>query len=642
MSIWDAILKVINAQATPSGSGSGTISSPAPAPVPAPTAAAGTDLGDGRRLMQRNGQWVVQQPGWFFEEQEGGGPGRFYRESYDPWEGVTGKVYADQEQSRGYFDQPFTPAQLVDLVEGGVWTGFGEGGNGFDLLAGDPNGYFNTHPMTSTPGNRANGLTMRQAVEQDPYFTARNLLGLAGPGQVGALYYLSQMSPEQLSAVFDGMDPAYVQQVFDELQREQQHRIEKANERDLTDVVSGFMNPVTLALTFAGLPGSAGLTGAAEGASILSQLGSGLSGFTSGMLSPATSAKLIASGFGAAGNGGGFEEAARSFGLGQGLGMLGEAVAPALNDIAGSFSDIFDAEDIAGAAAGGTGERLTGGDMLPAGLEENVVGDLNLGLEPSSLTAEDVFSLPDVESNLIGDIDYSALAASATPPDDEPVIGDDILQPDITSADVQRYVKIGQAVNELLGSDTPEGAPQRGEGQTDEQYAQDLAAYMNLDAEAMAAQGLQPGSPEYMQYILQQADSIIADITEGMDVDAEDLSAQLRSKTAEEMQDLQRALFVRGTLQQMMGAGTYTDPFTGEAQDVIAPSGMLFNPNVAAYQRGLAGSFQNLGGSRDPLADINALLGRRPDLFGMQGRADQAMEQAKLEGDIRRRRGMLF
>jgi hypothetical protein len=236
------------------------------------------------------------------------------------------------------------------------------------------------------------------------------------------------------------------------------------------------------------------------------------------------------------------------------------------------------------------------------------------------------------------DAGYLDLAPEATAgATQEPDLLDQVKE---TYDTVSKYGKVIKEVESILGSAVPDGAPARREGQDDAAYSADLAEYMNLDAGAMAEMGLQPGSPEYMQYIMQQADAIIEQVLEGVDVNADDISAQLRSKTADEMAQLQRALYVRGTLDQMMGSGTYTDPFSGTDQEVISTGGML-NPHVGAYQRGLAGSFQNISRSDDPLTDINALLGRSADLFGMQGRADERFERAKLEDDIRRRRGML-
>jgi hypothetical protein len=212
----------------------------------------------------------------------------------------------------------------------------------------------------------------------------------------------------------------------------------------------------------------------------------------------------------------------------------------------------------------------------------------------------------------------------------------------LTGADLQRYLKIGQTVNSLLSSDSPEGAPQRDEGETDADYTQELVDYANLDAAAMAEAGLQPGSPEYYEYIMAQMDSVIAQTLGDLDVDAEDFADQLRAKTQEELLALQRALYVRGQVELLMGSGTYTDPATGIEEEVIGEG--MFDPNVGAYQRGLARSTDTLAGLRgeDAMNYLNELLGRDTDFFGMQQQADERYELAKRneQDELRRRRGM--
>jgi hypothetical protein len=200
--------------------------------------------------------------------------------------------------------------------------------------------------------------------------------------------------------------------------------------------------------------------------------------------------------------------------------------------------------------------------------------------------------------------------------------------------------KIALAVSKMLGSDAPD-APQRDEGESDADYAQELVEYLSLDAEAMAAQGLVPGSQEYYDYIMQQADAVIAQL---MGDEAEDYSEQLRTKTQEELRQLQRALYVRGQLDLMMGSGQYADPLSGNAEDVVTP-GMLFNPSQAAYQRGLARNTDTLASMRgdDARGYLQGLLNRDFDPFNMQAEADDRYAQALLEenqddDELRRRR----
>lgn len=231
-----------------------------------------------------------------------------------------------------------------------------------------------------------------------------------------------------------------------------------------------------------------------------------------------------------------------------------------------------------------------------------------------------------------------ALEAGDTPP-----------QPTEQSGINPRTVaKIALAVNDLLGSQgTPEGAPTLDQNENEGQFAEELADYMGLDAQTLADQGLTPGTEEYYQYLMSESDRIIAEALEGTDANAEDYSEALRGKTQSELQQLQRALYVRGQLDLMMGSGTYTDPFTGIDEEVIAPEGEQFNPYVGAYQRGVARTTDELAGLRgdDAVSYLNDLLGRSDvDLFGMQGAQDAEFERAKLEENDemrRRRRGML-
>jgi hypothetical protein len=210
---------------------------------------------------------------------------------------------------------------------------------------------------------------------------------------------------------------------------------------------------------------------------------------------------------------------------------------------------------------------------------------------------------------------------------------------------VDQYKELSQTVDSLTGGQ-PADAPVRGEGVSDDQYAQELILYMGLSPEQILAAGYEPGTREYYDYVLSQADAIIMQIMGevGNTADAEQMAAALRAKSAEEIQDLQRALYVRGAMGQLMGSGEYTDPFSGQNVDVLG-SGM-FNPSQGAYGAGLASDVDTLAqlGSTDPGAArefLQQLLGRNPDLFGMQARQDAQLEQAKVsESDLRKRRGM--
>jgi hypothetical protein len=208
-----------------------------------------------------------------------------------------------------------------------------------------------------------------------------------------------------------------------------------------------------------------------------------------------------------------------------------------------------------------------------------------------------------------------------------------------------KYAKVVKSLLDIFGQEegsNPEGAPTQEDAEDEAHFTEELAQYLSLDPAAMAEAGLEPGSPEYMAYIMEQADAVIAQALEGMDVDAEDFAAQLRGKTEAELLELQRALYVRGQMEQLMGSGTYTDPSTGRSQEVIGQG--MFNPNVGAYQQGVAEDVDTLAGlkGQDAMDFLNERIGRRQDMFGMQGKANARLERAKMEeqDELRKRRGM--
>ena len=232
-----------------------------------------------------------------------------------------------------------------------------------------------------------------------------------------------------------------------------------------------------------------------------------------------------------------------------------------------------------------------------------------------------------------------------TPPAEQGLPGQDALR-----YGQQAYKAYG-LVKQLLGGDG-EGRdfPERRGDQSDGEYWQDIAVdYLGLDPVTMANAGLEPGTPEYMNYILEQADAIIAQIF-GADPSAlyeaesvEDLQAALRGKTQKEMMQLARALNVRGQLGQSVSATEAVDPFTDMMQELGA--GFTGQRDVAAAQRGRAGEVKQLAGLRGGEARdfLGGLLGRTSDLFGMQSARDARAIQELLtqaEADDKRRRGM--
>jgi hypothetical protein len=596
-----AIVRQAAQQSTPSTSGSGTTSDPAPAPAPGGSNAGGSNAAGSKRKVK----WAPDYSTFIFEDEH---PGAVWQGSraLDPWEASSPVAPA------GFY----TPDQQVFGPDGA----YNAGGHSIAPFQGewDPwsGGYIGrTDPYWSdferaglldlTPGSdlwkhlqSKPGVARYGDVMSDPmaHFTALQSLYSMSPHasfrQGGKIYRARHndyvgvrddliargYDPETAQAIARGMD-----QYAEAASRSDDDMFKL---EDITkDIVGGLGQILQVA------PIRAAMLAMSLG-------GSGLFG------------ELGAAG-GAAGE------------LGQDF--LAEELLAGAPELAGAYS--------LDATTGLAGAMPTGGM-----LGETPAADYDWLSDKAANTTLATRAVADPALSGIP-IDGSYLdlaepaAAGAT---QEPDLLDQVKE---TYDTVSKYGKVIKAVESILGSAVPDGAPERREGQDDAAYSADLAEYMNLDAAAMAELGLQPGSPEYMQYILQQADAIIEQVLAGMDVNADDISEQLRSKTAEEMAQLQRALYVRGTLDQMMGSGTYTDPFTGTEQEVLGEG--TFNPNVGAYQRGLAGSFQNISRSGDPLGDINELLGRRADLFGMQERADEQFERAKLEDDIRKRRGIM-
>lgn len=225
-----------------------------------------------------------------------------------------------------------------------------------------------------------------------------------------------------------------------------------------------------------------------------------------------------------------------------------------------------------------------------------------------------------------------------------------------------RYAKkVYDAYTALAGASQDAPAfemPERDESQSEEEYLEEVGnyavEYLSLDPDAMREAGLTPGTQEYLDYILEQADAIIAAVfgenpeavLDGATV--EDLQAAVRDLAAEESQQLLRALNVRGALGQMTASDTVTDPFTGIGEETGALPGEEVSGAIAGQQRGYARSLKNLLGmpSGEAAEALRGMLGRDIDLFGLQGSADARALAAQLaetdESDEgKRRRGMI-
>jgi hypothetical protein len=207
-----------------------------------------------------------------------------------------------------------------------------------------------------------------------------------------------------------------------------------------------------------------------------------------------------------------------------------------------------------------------------------------------------------------------------------------------------------------LHADAPEivqfEVPERGSDVSEADYQTDLAQsvieYLDLgiSVEDIAAQGFTPGTPEYLNYILRQADEVINRIF-GQGADAllagesvEGQRAALQNLTQQEFQQLLRALYVRGALGRMSSQTKAVDPFTGIEEEFGVPSGR--ESDVAAWQRGLARILQEIAGQSDFGAardQFRGLLGRDVDIYGLlaAGDARRAKEQAAAEAERRRR-----
>lgn len=210
------------------------------------------------------------------------------------------------------------------------------------------------------------------------------------------------------------------------------------------------------------------------------------------------------------------------------------------------------------------------------------------------------------------------------------------------------YVKMAKKVYDLMvqmgfGQDTPEFAlPDRGENESEEEYlarVSDLALdYLGLDADAMRTAGYEPGTQEYLDYILAQADKVIAaafgdaPIEELAGQSVEDLQAAFRGKSEAEMEELARALYTRGALGALSFREAQIDPFTGALEETGLLSGEAAGPTAGA-QRGYARFLEETSKLTAPEARkaIRGMLGRNVDLFGLEKARKAGELQAMLE-----------
>ena len=233
----------------------------------------------------------------------------------------------------------------------------------------------------------------------------------------------------------------------------------------------------------------------------------------------------------------------------------------------------------------------------------------------------------------------------------------------VTGKDLQKYLKVAKTVYGMFGGEDEalRGAPQRPQRPDDAdedwqpspeqeaEYGRQVVEYLGLDPATIAEAGFDPGSPEYLEYVLSQADSIIRQVLGDLDPETEDFVGRLRTKSGKELEQLKRALYVRGQLGVLVGPGRYTDPFTGIDEDVAAQPGKRFQPSIAAWQRGLARSAEELAGksAQEGKRFLGGMFDRNPDLFRMQSQRDarrlqEILAQLSPEDDLKRKRRGMF
>jgi hypothetical protein len=189
-------------------------------------------------------------------------------------------------------------------------------------------------------------------------------------------------------------------------------------------------------------------------------------------------------------------------------------------------------------------------------------------------------------------------------------------------------------------------APAREEGQTDEEYFIEVGdtavEYLSLNAADMRDRGLVPGTPQYIDDILAQADAIIDQVFDDPAAmeSPEELKAALRDLNSRDAAQLVRALHVRGALGSMTSASSVVDPFSGISEEIGMLPGEQVKGAEAARQRGVARSVEGLAtGPRDKAKEkLSGMLGRNVDLFGMQEQADTRKAEAEKADEEERRK----
>lgn len=439
-------------------------------------------------------------------------------------------------------------------------------------------------------------------------------------------------------------------------------------ERGATNTVDDNMAAITLALlsymtggVTGGIAGAAGASPAVAGAAG----GAAAGGATTAVQGGSGKDVLTSAGLGALGGAAGGSVADSSLGTRTATGAVTGAGRQYLSG-GGSANDYLTAASrgAVGGAAASEGKGMLPGDMSEFDQSQNPVqigGTSTPNPEIYSLPADRFnpasagpMSLPGpgmaLPTNPLDQLLAGVAAPTGAAPSETekaPPAGEPAAAPpprSETDAQIQKYAKMAQTIDKLYqtlngpGGSTPRfEMPPRQEGQTDQEYfgqvGQSAVQYLGLDAATMRQAGLIPGSPQYIDYILQQADKIIeqvfADPTALDGQSPEEIQKAVRDLNDRDAQQLIRALYVRGTLGQMTTSADQTDPFTGISEDTGMLSGDQVQGPEAARQRGFARFVESLAGS-DPRAALSGMLGRNVDLYGMQGNADERASQERL------------
>lgn len=281
-------------------------------------------------------------------------------------------------------------------------------------------------------------------------------------------------------------------------------------------------------------------------------------------------------------------------------------------------------------------QSLSGQGVVPGAtgsLSLEGLGNVSQGLSLEGLMPLVAGLAPEPEDSM------PALVEAPTDGTPEPTAEASAPQPASVAQRVQTAIDVYQKLTGLMVNVDEFTLPEQG-SMSDEEYRAVLSDsaidYLGLDADAMREAGLEPGTQEYLDYILQQADALIQAafgenpeaLLEGESVEA--LQNALRDLTEVEMEQLARAMYVRGALGGVSFAEEAVDPFTGEAQELGLLEGESADPSRSATMRGYAEFLKKTARLSGPEARtaIRGMLGRDVDLFDLEkGKAGRDLDK---------------